>query len=232
MSINRISHPKTWIFYCKNEAIKFVENYEKWPIVFKQNVSSVARGVRIVNSKKKALKLINRIFTKYKFYNRGFTRWHRTKKGYIYPLMDDKQYNFIIFQEYIDIKWEWRTLRVGDSYFGHQKLKKGKFHSGSGLVGWVKPPLSLMKFVHNINEIGGFRSMNIDVFEDMNGKFFVNELQTFWGGELFSQMNIDNKPYRYLLVKGEWKLEEGIFNYNKSCNLRVMDFLKILKKNS
>jgi len=230
LKLNNVPHPETNIFYNREEALAFINSNQKWPVLFKPNVGSVGIGIKILKTPKQAKSIIDRIFTRYRFYNRGYMRWHKTKRGIVFPRMDDKQYNYVMFQEFINIKHEWRTLRIGNSYFGHQKLKKGNFHSGSGLVGWVQPPLELMNFAHSINSIDKFRSMNIDVFEDEEGNYLVNELQTLWGGELISQMNIDDKPFRFLYNNGNWDLEEGSFNQNKSCNLRVLDFIEILKK--
>lgn len=229
LNINNIPHPKTWVFYIKSEALNFIDNYNSWPLVFKTNVGAVSLGVKIIKNKNEAKRLIKNVFTKFRFFNRGYTRWHKTKRGFYYPIMDDRQFNFILFQEFIDVKWEWRVLRVGDSYFGHQKLKMGEFHSGSGAVGWVRPPDNVLNFAKKVSEIGNFRSMSIDIFEDNAGNLFINELQTVMGGELVSQMFVDGKPYRLLYMKNKWELEAGVFNQNKSCNLKVMDFIKILE---
>ncbi|PWJ88082.1 hypothetical protein C7380_12020 [Oceanotoga teriensis] len=227
LKLNDIPHPKTWIFYDKEEALNFVEKYDKYPLVFKPNIGSGALGIKFMN-KNQAKKIINKIFTKWKFFNFGYTKWYKTRFKLSYPIMDDKQYNFVIFQEKLDVKWEWRIIRIGESFFGHQKLAKGKFHSGSGKVGWVKPPEELLNLVKRITDENGFRSMDIDIFETLDNKFYVNELQAIFGSYDNSQMYIDGKPGRYLFKDGEWIFEEGYFNQNGSFNLRVEDFLKIL----
>lgn len=227
LKLNDIPHPKTWIFYDKEEALNFVEKYDKYPLVFKPNIGSGALGIKFMN-KNQAKKIINKIFTKWKFFNFGYTKWYKTRFKLSYPIMDDKQYNFVIFQEKLDVKWEWRIIRIGESFFGHQKLAKGKFHSGSGKVGWVKPPEELLNIVKRITDENGFRSMDIDIFETLDNKFYVNELQAIFGSYDNSQMYIDGKPGRYLFKDGEWIFEEGYFNQNGSFNLRVEDFLKIL----
>lgn len=227
LKLNDIPHPKTWIFYDKEEALNFVEKYDKYPLVFKPNIGSGALGIKFMN-KNQAKKIINKIFTKWKFFNFGYTKWYKTRFKLSYPIMDDKQYNFVIFQEKLDVKWEWRIIRIGESFFGHQKLAKGKFHSGSGKVGWVKPPEELLNLVKRITDENGFRSMDIDIFETLDNKFYVNELQAIFGSYDNSQMYIDGKPGRYLFKDDEWIFEEGYFNQNGSFNLRVEDFLKIL----
>lgn len=228
LRINNLPMPKTWVFYNKIEALNFLDKYDDFPIIFKPNVGSAALGIKFLN-KKQAKKLVKKIFTKWGFFNRGFTKWVKTKYKIKYPLMDDKQFNNILFQEKLDVKWEWRIIRLGDSFFGHQKLAKGKFHSGSGKVGWVKPPNKLLDLVKDITDKNNFRSMDIDIFETNDGNYYINELQAIFGSYLNSQMYVNGKPGR-MIYKDKWVFEEGIYNTNGSCDLRVKDFVEILKK--
>lgn len=230
LKINNIIHPKTWIFYRKNDALDFLRNYEIFPIVFKTNIGSSAIGVKFL-SKNQAKRVVKKIFTKWKFFNRGYTKWRMSKYHLPYPLMDDKQYNFVIFQQALNVKHEWRIIKIGESYFGHQKLFNGRYHSGSGLVGWVKPPVELLEFAKKICDKGDFKSMDIDIFETVDGDYYVNELQTLFGSILPYQMLVDGKKGRYLNIKGKWIFEEGVFNQNGSCNLRVKDFIDELNNN-
>lgn len=234
---NNIPHAETHLFFNKEEAKKFVDS-AKYPLVFKTKIGSAGIGVKFIKNKRQAKRLIRKMFPLRKYYfvpmiNTGFTRVLRSKRNplKIAPLINDKQFGFVMFQEKIqDIKWEWRLIKIGDSYFGHQKLEyKGK-HSGSSRVGWAKPPEVLLNLIKNICEIGEFNSMNVDVFETKDGKFYVNELQTIFGSYDNSQMYIDGKPGRYRYINNEWVFEEGYFNQNGSMNLRVEDFIRILKE--
>ena len=225
-----LPHPKTWVFYNKDEAMDFIENKACFPLVFKPNIGSYSMGVKYISRKHQAKRLINKVFTKYGFYNSGYAKWQKTKFGLSVPLMDDKQSNYITFQEMIDVKHEWRMIKIGKSYFGHQKMKKGKFHSGSGKVGWVAPPEQLLQMTQHICSQGNFSSMNIDIFEDLHGDYYVNELQPFFGAYNDSQMYIDGKPGRYLSENGSWVFEEGYFCQNACCNLRVLDFVEQLEE--
>lgn len=123
-------------------------------------------------------------------------------------------------------------IRLGDSYFGHQKLRKGDFHSGSDLVGWYDPPRELLDFAHRVTREGRFTSMCIDVFETEDGRYLVNELQSMFGSYLPYQMHVNDKPGRYMYEKstGTWIFQEGIFNANGSCKLRVEMLLQLLGK--
>lgn len=226
LQVNNIPMAKTWVFYKKDEAIDFIKGREVFPLVFKPNIGSAALGVKFINNKAEAIRLINRIFTKWRFFNRGYTKWYKTKYKVAYPIMDDKQYNNVLFQEKINIKHEWRGVKIGESYFAHKKLADDKgLHSGSGSANYDTPPLEVMDFIKYVCDKGEFRSMDVDFFEDMNGEFFVNELQTIFGSKIKPyQMLVDGKPGRYLYSSNKWIFEEGMFNQNNSYNLRVEDF--------
>ena len=215
LQANNIPHPKTWVFYDLDQALDFAEKVEL-PIVFKSDFGSGASGVKIFRHRVPLIRFVKRCFRK------GFVR----TKGY--PL--DRQWGSMFFQEYLpDIK-EWRILRLGNSYFGHQKLKKGAFHSGSGLAGWYDPPKQLLDFVRNLTNKAGFSSMDLDVFETVDGRYLVNELQSLFGSYLPSQMYLNGIPGRYVYGESGWYFEEGLFNQNASCDLRVETLLSILEE--
>lgn len=238
LSINNISCVDTNIFFKKGDALKFI-NSSPFPLVFKSKIGSAGIGVQFINSKREAKKLIRKIFPYHDLFaipliNSGYARIIRSKKVPFKrtSLRDDKQFGFIMFQKkLVNIKCEWRMIRIGNSYFGHQKLasKEGK-HSGSDLVGWIEPPEELLELTKRICDLGNFRSMNIDIFETEHGKYYVNELQSLFGSYNNSQMYIDGKPGRFLYIDDKWVFEEGFFNQNASMNLRVLDFVKILEE--
>ncbi len=234
---HNIPHPKTYLFYDKNEALEFI-NTANYPLVFKTKIGSAGLGVKFVKNKRQAKKLIRKAFP-YKphivlgWIHPGITKVVVSKRCKLArtKMVDDKQYGFVMFQEKLpQIKCEWRMIKIGESYFGHQKLeaKNGK-HSGSGLVGWVGPPKELLDLVKHICDLGNFNSMNVDIFETVDGKYYVNELQTIFGSIDNSQMYIDGVPGRYKFINGEWVFEEGYFSQNASMNLRVENFVNILK---
>ncbi len=226
LEINNIPHVDTHIFYNKQEAMNYVAASKEWPIVFKPNVGSAGIGILFLKNKRAAKHLINRIFTKWKIFNRGYTPWYKTKYGFKIPIMYNRQFDYVEFQTKIKIKHEWRMIHIGDSFFGHQKLEKNGLHSGSGLVGWERPPEKLLNFVKNVCDLGQFDSMDVDIFEDENGNYFVNELQAIFGSYNPSQMYIDGKPGRYVFKDEKWIFEEGVFCQNASNNLRVESFAK------
>ena len=135
----------------------------------------------------------------------------------------DVQWGYAILQQYISDAKEWRIIKIGDSYFGHQKLKNGQFHSGSDKVGWYDPPRSVLKLCKDVCEKGNFTSMALDILEDNQENFYVTELQTIFGSYNSSQMYINGKPGRYLYdeINDDWLFEQGYFNQNYSHNLRL-----------
>jgi glutathione synthase/RimK-type ligase-like ATP-grasp enzyme len=226
LTANGFPHPQTRIFYVKDRAIGFIKK-TKYPLVFKTNGGASSSGVTIINNKFQAIIYIHQVF--------GFfdTRLSYGKvpfrKGLLpIPKFGMVQRNYLIVQEFIPIKWEWRIIKIGNSYFGHQKLLKGKFASGSGRVGWVAPPRVLLDMIRELCHKGKFDSMAMDVFESLEGEYYINEIQSLFGSFLPYQMKINGKPGRYIYNDGDYIFEEGEFNRLGSNLLRVNDFVKKL----
>jgi glutathione synthase/RimK-type ligase-like ATP-grasp enzyme len=217
LKVNNIPHPKTWVFYDRKEALQFAKEMEL-PIVYKSDLGSSASGVKIFRDRPHLLRFVNKCF----------------RKGFVTKDTDirDKQWGSMLFQEYLPDIAEWRIIRLGKSYFGHQKLKKGWSHSGSGRVGWYDPPKQLLDFAREVTDKGKFTSMDLDIFETKDGHYLVNELQSIFGSYLPYQMLVNEKPGRYIYEPsiGQWIFEEGIFCQNGSCNLRVKVLLEKLGK--
>ena len=212
---HQVPCPRTWIFYRLEEAEDFLKK-AKFPIVFKPDFGDSAKGIRILKSRQKALKFLRRVFSK------------GIRLPGAHPC--DIQWGSFIIQEYLAETAEWRMIRIGNSYFGHQKLKKGDFHSGSGEVGWYDPPKKLLDFVREVTNMGGFNSMNLDIFETPDEQYLVNEMQAMFGSFLPSQMYLQGIPGRYVYGKSGWNFEKGEFNLNASCDLRVIALLAILEE--
>jgi hypothetical protein len=227
MDVHHIQHPETHIFYRKEDAIDFLNSNTDWPLVSKPNLGGGGEGINMVKSRHRGVRLINKVFTRFKFYNPGLKRWRKWRFLKL-PVMDDKQHNYLIFQQFIPSKWEWRIIKVGDTYFGHQKLARRGLHSGSGRVGHVDPPKALFELVRDISLKSGVRAINVDILEQTDGQYFVNEIQTFWGGRKHYQMKINERSCRYIDRGDHWELEYGEFHQNRGCNLRVADFVSIL----
>lgn len=215
LQVRGVPHPETWVFFEREVAEDFVASAE-YPLVYKTDLGSEATGVEIVRTRHHAEALVRRCFG----------------KGYLPRRHDsrDPSWGCMLLQTYIPDAKEWRMVRVGNSFFGHQKLKRGDFHSGTHLVGWYRPPDELLDFTKDITDREPFLSMDLDVFETADGRYLVNELQAVFGSKNRNQMCIDGKPGRFVRDEEhrQWRFEEGDFCGNKSCNMRVMTLLELL----
>ncbi|MEZ5198709.1 MAG: hypothetical protein R2764_20685 [Bacteroidales bacterium] len=229
LEINKIPHPETRIFAKKKDAINFFKSAE-FPLVLKTNIGAGGSGVDIIKNRSRAIQLAKKIFGRFHpAITFGRVRFSNKFHGIPLPLFGRIQKHYMIVQKFYKIKWEWRIIKIGDSYSGHQKLLKGQFASGSGKVGWVEPPKELLLLVKDICDRGSFDSMAVDVFETNDGNYLVNELQAMFGSYLPYQMKIEGKPGRFLYKEGDFHFEEGEFHQHGSNLLRVKRFMEILQ---
>lgn len=247
LKANRIPHPTTHVFYNYKEALDYIA-LQSMPIVGKTNIGASGSGVRILSEKKRAEEYVGRAFSgkgaerrvgpnlaKGGLLKRGLH--YIFKPGDIRRKMDvykakraDVQTGFVILQEFIPHEFEWRVVRIGDSFFAHKKLKRGDKASGSLLKGYENPPLKLLEFVKEITDRFEFFSQAIDIIESDRG-FLVNEMQCIFGQSDPHQMLINGNPGRFLWRDGRWIFEEGDFNLNESFNLRVEYLVNLISKN-
>ena len=152
LRLNGIPHPKTYVFYRKRDFMEFLRDNREYPIVIKGNVGSTAKGVRIVKTRLEATCIAHLLFgvgnTKLAM---GYTS-QKTGRLLRFPAVGTIERHFIIVQRFEKIKWEWRIVRIGDSYFGHKKLLRGSFASGSRLKEWAA---SQRSFTMNRSSLGG-----------------------------------------------------------------------------
>ncbi len=246
LKANNIPHPKTWVFYSKKEAFEFAEK-TKYPIVSKINIGASGNGVLILKEKKHLIAYIEKAFSvgvssfagpklsKGKILKRIWDKVTNPQqlknrlKSYR-DISNDKQIGFVIFQEYIEHNFEWRAVRIGDSFFAHKKLKLGEKASGSLIKGYENPPIKIFDFVESITSPFNFTSMAVDFFESSKGEFLVNEMQCIFGQSDSYQMLVDGKMGRYRKIKNEWVFEEGDFAKNQCYDLRLDYLLKVLNR--
>lgn len=247
LKANKLPHPATHVFYHKSEAIDFI-NRIRFPVIGKINIGASGKGVKVIHSKKNAIKYVNAAFS-----NKGIKqsagpnlKMGDTKNRLIYAIQNpshimnrlkkyrsiskDRQMNFVIFQEYVPHHFEWRIVKIGDSYFGHQKIKIGEKASGTKGIDYVPPKEKLLSFVKEICEKFNFNSMAIDLFETGEGNFLINEMQTIFGHVQDYICSVDGKPGRFLCPEDKWIFEEGMFNTNLSYDLRMQNILQLLDK--
>jgi hypothetical protein len=246
LEANRIPHPKTNIFYTKEEALNYIKEVT-FPIVAKTNIGASGSGVIILKESKSAINYTLETFegngakqrngpnlSKRGLLLRGFFYFFRPREIFtkllIYQTRKlNMQKEFVLFQEFVSHDFEWRVVRIGDSFFAHKKLKIGEKASGSLLKEYAKPPFPLLDFVREITNKHGFFSQSIDVFEIGEEKYLVNEMQCVFGQSDPHQMLIDGIPGRFLYKENNWLFEPGNFNANESFNLRIKYILEKFK---
>jgi glutathione synthase/RimK-type ligase-like ATP-grasp enzyme len=218
LTAHNISTPRTWIFYDPDRALQFADS-SSLPIVVKTDHGDSAKGVWIVRTRRAARKHVRRAF----FHGYRFPGSHHC----------DIQWGNIVFQQYIENPVEWRLIRVGDSFFGYHKRQVGDFASGFGQAIYGEVPEVLLDLIRGITDQHGFYSMSMDVLAGADGSFYVTEMQSLFGDPVSQRkLIIDGKSGRYVYCpeKGQWQFEEGIFDQNHCCNLRVAHVIKELEE--
>jgi hypothetical protein len=209
-----VAHPRTWVYYDRQAALSFAD-VTPLPIVFKTDFGSGAMGVQILTDRRKINRLVNRCFR------------HGIVKAGGDPR--DRQWGSVLFQEYLPNVREWRMIRMGESYMGFQKLRRGQFHSGSHEFLYQRPPERLLNWVRETTDKGSFRSMALDIFVREDGDYLVNELQTTFALHADEGIPmVDGETGRFLYDEdaATWRFEPGNFCRNKLCNLRVEALLQ------
>jgi hypothetical protein len=218
LTINNIPHPASIVFYDFDSAKKYIES-SVYPIVFKSHIGSSSFGVEILKNKKQALKLARRLF--YKYYLR---KLETEKRAF--------EWGYMLLQEYIEDVKEYRIIKIGDSWFGYQKWKNKdqEFMSGSGVLKYINPPEGLLNFCYVLADKFQFTTMSFDVFENKQGAYLVNELQTWFGSYDPTEMYVDGIPGRYRRLDEKWVFEPGFFNVHGSMLLRMIHLISILQQ--
>jgi glutathione synthase/RimK-type ligase-like ATP-grasp enzyme len=246
LKANQIPHPATDVFYFQDEAFDAIGK-STFPLVAKTNIGASGSGVTILKTKAEAIQYVKNVFSgkgatqrtgpnleKGGIIKRGlYYVFHPAKiknKLRIYRLRSESiQKGFVILQEFIPHHFEWRVVRIGDSFFAHKKMVKGEKASGSLIKGYDNPPLSLFDFVKHITNKHKLYSQAVDIFETGQG-YLVNEMQCIFGQSDPYQMLVDGKPGRYLFLNESWVFEEGDFNQLESYKLRIEHLIETLSK--
>ncbi|AGF78358.1 RimK-like protein [Desulfocapsa sulfexigens DSM 10523] len=216
LDAHNIPHPKSWVFYNKKYAIDFASQCNL-PIIFKSNMGSGASGVIIFDNRGSLQRHITHCFSK------GYSTYRRIR--------NDREFGSVFLQEYLQDVREWRTVRIGNSFFGYEKGSCNGLHSGSKRFFYGQPPDEVLHLTKKITDIGKFMSMNIDIFLTSDGRLFVNELQAIFGQSGSREIcRVDNQTGRMIWDKHseKWIFEPGTFCQNYLCNLRVETLIKLL----
>lgn len=239
--LNNIPHIEANTFYNMQDAVEYAHGCEL-PVVVKEDQGSGAVGVKIISERNKLFKLIKKSFYCNNQINSVFNLKNiklklypyklaiKNKKNY-FPLLA-KRVGFIHIQNYERVKYEWRIIRIGKSYFGHKKLEDDAgFHSGSLNKGWGEVPEEILNLVREVSNRTNLDNANFDLFETEKGNLYFNEIQAIFGTSTEEQLKIKNIPGRYIYEKRNWIFEPGPFAKNGCNNLRIQHLIQLLKKN-
>ncbi len=242
---NGIPHPETHVFDRAEDASAFVRS-TRFPLVAKTSMGAGGSGVRILQSLEEALGYVDRTFhgigaprdSGPKWRKQGFAMRALRKLARPYAVLErlreyrsiknDPQRDHVLFQAFVPHTFEWRAVRIGDSFFAHKKLVLAEKASGSLLKEYGDPPKDLLDFVRKVTDDHGFRSVAIDMFEGPEGRYLVNEVQCVFGQSDPHQMIVDGVPGRYRSANGAWLFEPGEFNRFESYLLRLEYLLDVL----
>ena len=244
--INGLPHPETFIFFNEREASSFIQNRQNFPLVGKTNIGASGNGVQLLHCQKDAQRYIKHAFTtgirprtgpklkkgslikkiKNAFGKKDFLKQRLT--AYI-PSPLNYQHHFIILQEYVPHDFEWRCVRIGESYFAHKKIARDGKASGHLLKEYNQVPERLLDFIKSVSHKHELDSVAIDLFE-RDGQYLINEIQCFFGQSDPYQMLINGKPGRYVFHSSKWHFEDGMFNTNESYDLRLEHAISLLEK--
>ena len=249
LNVNGIPHPETHVFENRVDAIRFLKG-TRFPLVAKTSMGAGGSGVRILRSAEEAVGYVERTFngpgaprdSGPKWRKQGFAM--RAIRKLVQPaamlerlreyrsIKNDPQRDHVLFQAFVPHTFEWRAVRIGDSFFAHKKLVMADKASGSLLKEYTDPPRSLLDFVRGITDAHSFRSVAIDVFENHEGGYLVNEIQCVFGQSDPHQMIVDGVAGRYRWVQDAWLFEPGDFNRFESYLLRLEYMLDIVSASS
>jgi len=234
---HNLPHPKTWVFYNQKEVLKVLSSI-KFPLVGKMNIGASGKGVEFLHTKNQAKKYFKRAFgdgltsktgpklRDGKLIQRAWQKLTHPKelinrlKTYRDIAMDSQK-GFVVLQEFIKHDYEWRVVRIGDSYFAHKKIVSKNKASGTLIKKYETPPAELLNFVRTLTNKFSFKSVAVDLFEPDQGQYLINEIQCIFGQSDPYQMIVNGNPGRYLFKNEQWEFEKGDFNSNASYDLRL-----------
>ena len=242
--INNIPHPETFVSYSKNESNNFISG-AKFPIVAKTLIGAAGSGVKVLKSKSDAIYYLEKAFSQGIKRRYGPNRKTGSPKKWFLKALQSPDYFFkkikeysyrdkdlqkgvVLFQEYIEHDFEWRCVKIGDSFFAYKKMKVGNQASGSKEFEYGPPPIELLDFTKSLCEKFDFNFMAADIFYTTKG-ILVNELQTIFGHKNPYICKVNGKPGRYVFLENQWVFEEGSFNTNESYDIRLETAINLYK---
>ena len=201
LRINEIPHPKSNIFYYKEEVMEYQER-NSYPVVYKSSSGSGSSGVKILKNINDLKSVVKKVFRK------GIRTYRKHAL--------DKEHGFVILQDYLENVKEWRIIRTGDYYVGYEKLKMGEFHSGSQNFSYGMPSEDCLNLVKKITDKYQFYFVDVDVFLTEKEEYLINEIQPYFGQKDDRELlRIEQEHYTLMKVR-------------KSGNLKKENFVEII----
>lgn len=214
LSINKIPHAQGSIIYRISDVDKVGKSLG-YPLVYKADRASGSSGVKIFSSNVDLKRFARRKM-------QSGRRTYRDKHV-------DKEHGVLLLQQFHPNLKEWRIIRIGDYYFGFEKLKEHQFHSGSKNFSYGMPPLEVLNLTLNVFTKFDFRYCSVDVFVTESGELLVNEIQPYFGQENDRELLvIDGVSGRlkHDARENKWVFEKGEFCKHNLCVLRLSEMAK------
>jgi len=189
--VHNIPHVTSYTFYNFQDALEYGHGCTL-PVVVKEDAGSGATGVNIIKKRSELIKKIKKSFYFNNKSKRKFNIYNLKLKLYPFKIALDTKWNYLPFapkrmgfihiQKYNKVKYEWRIIRIGDSYFGHKKLEDSDgYHSGTLNKGWGPIPYEILNLVKEVSNRTHLDNANFDIFETQNGELYFNEIQAIFG---------------------------------------------------
>lgn len=217
----------TYTFIDRKAAVEFAHECEL-PVVLKANFGCGSSGVEVIHERRRAVKLAARHFSRiHPMLSLGYAKRIKSRKLPVaIPAPGRFQRNFVLFQDYIPLRWEWRIVRIGKHFFSHKKLLDGEYASGALLKSWDVAPEALFDMAEDICRTHDFPVMCLDIFESEDGQYLINELQCQFGQSTEHLMLKEHTPGYMSRVDGEWRFSEGDVARGKSAAIIVAAYLR------
>lgn len=202
-SVSNVPHIKSWVFWEKEEAERFINSTDDYPLVFKLSVGAGSANVIKIDGKVDAKIYVDRMFDKGIFpYTENEYRLNsmegapnfpefskRMKYGFKYihrgicvplPWYYQIQKDYVYFQKFIPNNGnDIRITVIGNRAFGFIRYNRPNDFRASGSGKLVTDPsnipLEAVKIAHDMSERNGFQSMAYDFLMD-NQQPLLNEM--------------------------------------------------------
>ncbi|ENK2311887.1 hypothetical protein AB3B00_004216 [Vibrio alginolyticus] len=232
---SKVKHPITRVCHDKDNFISTCLTMG-FPLVAKSVVGSGSAGVIIIKNIKEAHKIARKIFGIHPALALGVIPKVNYRYNLKIPAFGRVSKHAIVLQKFIEFKWEWRIILIGNTISAYKKLKDKKgFASGSKSYGFGLPPKDLIETAIDDAKKLNFTSGALDYFESEKGDYYLNEAQCVFGSkpiiENFPDAQMfddDGQPCIYTFTDdGNLNIVYGSFCEYECSTLRVRHALNL-----